>query len=85
MKVGKIDLAAVTRDRDQLWAEAAALEATGEPLTIAEGLWVSAAVEQKARREPDVWEDVIGGHLAPLMNKGIGDGLEGRWAIAVDD
>src|ERR1700722_3012177 len=48
-------------------------------------LWSQAAVEHKARREPDVWEDVIGGHLAPLMGKGIGVGLEGRWAVAADD
>lgn len=85
VKVGKIDLARATEDRDQLWAEAALADAEGEALTIPEALWSQAAVEQKARREPDVWEDVIGGHLAPLMGKGIGAGLEGRWAVAADD
>lgn len=85
VKVGIIDLAGITRDRDQLWAEAAALEAQGEPLTIPEVLWSEAAIEQKARREPDLWEDAITGHLDPLMKKQIGAGLEGRWAIAVDD
>jgi hypothetical protein len=85
VKVGKIDLEAVRRDRDQLWAEAAFAEAEGEGLVIPEALWSQAAIEQKARRERDVWEDVIGGHLAPLMGKGIGAGLEGRWAVAVDD
>ena len=84
VKVGKIDLASVERDRDQLWAEAAVAEAEGEALTIPEALWSQAAIEQKARGEPDAWEDAITGHLAPLMEKGIGKGIAGHWAIAID-
>jgi predicted P-loop ATPase len=84
VKVGKIDLAGVARDRDQLWAEAAAMEATGEGLVIAEGLWTQAAIEQKARREPDAWEDPISNRLAGFERKGIGAGQPGQWAIAVN-
>ena len=43
VRVGKIDLAQVKEDRDQLWAEACELEASGEPLVIPEALWPDAA------------------------------------------
>jgi len=48
-----IDLAAVTRDRDQLWAEAVAIEATRESLVIPEALWPGATAAQQARMELD--------------------------------
>src|SRR5713101_6005847 len=43
VKTGKIDLEALRRDRDPLWAEAAAAEAQGEPLVIPENLYAAAA------------------------------------------
>jgi predicted P-loop ATPase len=85
VKVGKIDLAAVAADRDQLWAEAAAIEATGEALTIPEGLWSEAAVEQKSRREPDAWEDPISERLGEFAKKEVGAGLRGFWSVAIND
>ena len=59
VKVVRIDLSAITRDRDQLWAEASQLEATGETLVIDEGLYAAAAEQQSGRLEHDPWEDRI--------------------------
>jgi predicted P-loop ATPase len=66
---GKIDLAALKRDRDQLWAEAVAAEASGEGLIIPEGLWGAAAVEQQARMEIDAWLEPISDALSILEGK----------------
>src|SRR5262249_25015504 len=63
----KIDLARVKEDRDQLWAEACVLEASGEPLVIPEALWPDAAEEQQARTELDPWEDAIVTKLSRMM------------------
>jgi len=59
VKTGKIDLEALARDRDQLWAEAAHYEAKGEPLVIPETLWPAAAAEQNKRLEDDPWQDKL--------------------------
>lgn len=60
VSVGTIDLVALARDRDQLWAEAAFLESKdGESIFLAESLWAAAGEEQEARRVTDLWEDVL--------------------------
>jgi hypothetical protein len=59
VKTGEIDLAALRRDRDQLWAEAAYIEASGVPLNLTETLWPTAAIEQDKRRDPDPWDDIL--------------------------
>jgi Virulence-associated protein E len=46
---GTFDLEALKRDRDQLWAEAAAREASGESIRLPEALWPVAAEQQQAR------------------------------------
>src|SRR5262249_34065384 len=46
VRAGQIDLDAVRRDRDQLWAEAAAIEATGESLIIPEEPWSAVEIRQ---------------------------------------
>jgi hypothetical protein len=82
VKVGKIDLAAVKADRDQLWAEACQIEAQGEPLVIPETLWPDVQLEQQARMELDPWEDLILAQLSKLQkNKARMDGL---FALAAD-
>jgi hypothetical protein len=46
-----IDLEGLKRDRDQLWAEAAAVERSGEPLHIPERLWGVAEIESPELKE----------------------------------
>ena len=61
-------------DRDQLWAEAAHIEATGEALELPRELFEAAAAEQAARLQVDPWQE----KLEPLL-----DGKRGH--VAVDD
>lgn len=68
VKVGQIDLDALREDRDQLWAEAAHYEATGEPLELPPSLYAAAAEVQGLRRVYDPWEeylaDIEGNHVS---------------------
>jgi hypothetical protein len=50
--IKRFDSVALTRDAEQLWAEAAHYEAEGEPITLPEDLWAAAA-EVQADREID--------------------------------
>jgi predicted P-loop ATPase len=59
LRVGHIDLAAIKRDRDQLWGEAATVEAQGASIQLDSSLWEAAAHEQEKRREIDPWEDLL--------------------------
>jgi len=55
----KVDIEAVRRDRDQLWAEAVVAEATGEPLYLPEELWPDAEARQESRLISDPWADTL--------------------------
>ena len=70
VEVTAFDLEALERDRDQLWAEAAAREAKGESIRLDPKYYADAAAEQEARRERDPWEDVLartfGGHFGKV-------------------
>jgi hypothetical protein len=68
--VNVIDLDGVKRDRDQLWAEAATVEASGEALVIPQRLWPDVAVQQKARMELDPWEDMLAAVLGGMIRTG---------------
>ena len=59
VKVGKIDLEGLWRDRDQLFAEAGHWEEGGESLVLPEELWPAAQIEQDARVEDDPWMDIL--------------------------
>lgn len=61
VEVGRVELDALARDRDQLWAEAAFHEARGVPLFLPEKLWGYAAAAQDARLDHDPWEDALTG------------------------
>ena len=56
---GPIDIDALRRDRDQLWAEAAEIEARGEPLVLPKELWDEASTVQDERRQSDPWDDIL--------------------------
>src|SRR5262245_55213797 len=57
--VRPIDIESLARDRDQLLAEAAALEEQGHSIVLPKHLWGTAAEEQEQRREADPWEDKL--------------------------
>jgi predicted P-loop ATPase len=83
VKAPKIDLAAITRDRDQLWAEAAAMEAMGEALVIPEELWPEATKQQLARMEIDPWEDILAGKLASHQENDVQ--ADGQFSSGADE
>lgn len=62
----RVDMVGLRRDRLQLWGEAAAAEAAGESLVLAERLWGAAGDAQEARRAIDPWEDELG-NLVPIV------------------
>ena len=58
VKLGKIDIDAIERDRDQLWAEAAHYEAQGEAIYVKDdAIRRALRAAQEEREERDVWED----------------------------
>ncbi len=59
VKTGSIDLAALRRDRDQLWAEAAHFEAKGESLELPKDVIAALAEIQRDREVHDEWEEAI--------------------------
>jgi putative DNA primase/helicase len=63
VKVGKTDLDALRRDRDQLLAEAAYLESQGASIVLPKELWAVAAEEQAARCVDDLWRGPVEEHL----------------------
>jgi predicted P-loop ATPase len=82
VKTGAIDLERLARDRDPLWAEAAAVEASGIALTLPRRLWAEAKVQQDKRLEIDPWDDVLEGLRADVYSAG--DGRQ-EYRISADD
>jgi hypothetical protein len=64
-----VDIDTLGRDRDQLWAEAAAKE-PGASIVLRRGLWGAAAVEQRAREEHDDWDDILAGLIGDKSVEG---------------
>jgi predicted P-loop ATPase len=54
-----IDIEALRRDCDQLWAEAAAAEARCESIRLPKELWAEAKQEQDQRLEEEPWAEMI--------------------------
>jgi predicted P-loop ATPase len=61
-----IDIEALRRDRDQLWAEAAQQEKSGSSIILDRKLWSPARVEQTQRVEADPWDDVLTGAIGTI-------------------
>jgi predicted P-loop ATPase len=59
LETGKIDIAALKREREQLLGEAATYESAGESVTLNEKLWGDARDAQEQRRVADPWEDIL--------------------------
>jgi hypothetical protein len=66
---GEFDVEALARNRDQLWAEAAAREAKGESIRLERSLWPVAAEMQKKRMIDDPFDDVLEQALGYLDGK----------------
>lgn len=67
---GRIDLEGLARDRDQLWAEAAEVEARGASVMLGAELWGKAAELQASRVDQDPWDDL----LADVVGKALVNG-----------
>jgi len=59
VETGQIDIDALRRDRSQLWAEAAEVEASGIALKLPEELWGDVSAAQDERRQHDPWDDIL--------------------------
>jgi predicted P-loop ATPase len=60
IEIKEFDIEALRRDRDQLWAEGAYLEARDETIRLPPTLWGLAAIEQNRRMvEPDPWVEIL--------------------------
>jgi predicted P-loop ATPase len=55
----RFDVAKLKQDRDQLWAEAAAREASGVSIRLASELWPKAGEEQAKRLTKDPWFEAL--------------------------
>lgn len=64
VEVGKIDLKALAKDRDQLWAEASVLEARGISIRLDSSLWGDAEREQEARQAPNPLTEIFAKYLS---------------------
>lgn len=80
MQVKRFDVEALERDRDQLWAEAAAREASGASIRLPEELWPAAASAQQEREIENPflevldqtlrWREVVDGKAWPMPMQG---------------
>lgn len=69
VRVEGFDLEALGRDRDQIWAEAAAREAEGASIRLDPSLYAAAGVEQEARRVEDPFVALLAAALGDRTGK----------------
>jgi predicted P-loop ATPase len=68
VRAGRFDAAAIARDRDQLWAEAAAAEAEGESIRLDRKLWPRTTKLQE-EQAVDPWLYTIGEVLGNMTGR----------------
>lgn len=59
VETGDVDAAGLRRDRNEIWAEAAAIEASGASIRLDPSLWKEAGAEQEAREIAEPWVEVL--------------------------
>jgi predicted P-loop ATPase len=59
VRIKEFDIEGLTRDRDQLWAEARVRIMKGESIRMPQELWPIALRHQEARQEVDPWEPMF--------------------------
>jgi hypothetical protein len=69
VKTGKIDLASLRRDVDQLWAEAVSREREKESIVLPPDLWDDARQEQEKRALEDPWVIALEDGLGDMLGK----------------
>ena len=74
----RFNITALRRDRDQLWAEAAAREARGASIRLNQELWKKAAEEQERRLTRDPWFEALHDALEDMKGK---ISMEAIWTI----
>lgn len=81
----KIDVAALLRDRDQLWAEAVARYRSGEAWYLDDPHLVAVAVEEQAKRiEVDAWDEHIANFLDDVDQTTTGQVMASALGIVVE-
>jgi Virulence-associated protein E-like domain/Bifunctional DNA primase/polymerase, N-terminal len=78
VRTDSIDIKALRRDRDQLLAEAATVEATGLSLVLPGSLWPDARTAQEERMEYDPWLDLLADVQGTIFATPDGKGEEER-------
>jgi hypothetical protein len=69
VRVDQVDVPALRRDRDQLWAEAAHREAAGESIRLDPKFWMVAAEQQDQRRIEDPFAQRLAQVLGDMPGK----------------
>ena len=69
VRVKQFKIAALRHNRDQLWAEAAAREATGTSIRLDPKLWPKAMEVQQQRLTQDPWFDELQSTLSDMEGK----------------
>ena len=78
VRTGRFDLDALKRDRDQLWAEASAREASGASIRLPERLWLMAAAEQRERVVENPFISVLDSVLREKDGMKDGEWVDGK-------
>jgi hypothetical protein len=65
----QFDIDKLTKDVNQLWAEAVAMEAKGESIRLAKDLWEAAGEVQEEATEDEPWVEILQDALGELQGK----------------